>query len=226
MHRTLDGTRISLAGALDLGRPYTCVARIAAAGRMHEVHGGARGSALAWAADLGVRSFDEEFRVRDGRLRIGRTTVRDSRAGLAEQVLAAVWEGREHAAFTHLYHARAADAVALFDLLRPAEHTDGVTLSPARRAALAEPAALVKEVPEVGLLEISPLTERTARQLPPWPGARLASGELFRDEVEDQGVYFVLATDTALVTVLPPDEEHAAEVPDRLAGLNVEAAPA
>jgi hypothetical protein len=225
VHRTLDGKRIHLSGELDLSRPYTSVARISLDGRLHEITSGERGAAHAWATDLGVTRFDDEFAVQGGRLRIGHSTLRDAHAGLRERVLAAVWEGRRYAVFTHLYHARAADAVGLFNALTLTEHAEGVAFTPRRRAALAEPAELVKEVPGLGLLEITTLTKQTARRLPPWPGARVASGELFKDTLEDQGVFFLLATPSTLVTVLPVDENRIREVPGRLARLTAEILP-
>ncbi|GLZ13257.1 hypothetical protein Acsp04_34920 [Actinomadura sp. NBRC 104425] len=235
VHRSLDGVRVRLSGRHDLGRPVTSVARIAVADRLHEFSAGTRADALAWAADIGVRRLDQEFRIHGGRLRTGRTAIGDPATGMREPVLAAIWEGRRHAVFTHLYHARPADAVAFFDALRLTEHDDGITAVPrgrARRPGLAAPsgpaaaavtdAVLVKEVPGLGLLEIAALDARTRRRLPPWRGAPVAGGELFRDTLPGQGPYFLLALRELLVTVLP--EEHLAErIPGRLAGLAVEA---
>jgi hypothetical protein len=222
VHRTLDGKRIQLSGELDLSRPATSVATIALDGRLHEITSGERGAAHAWADDLGVTRFDDEFAVQGGRLRIGHSTLRDAHAGLQERVLAAVWEGRRYAVFTHLYHARAADAVGFFNALTLSEHADGAAFTPRRRAALTEPTELVKEVPGLGLLEVTTLTKQTARRLPSWSGARVASGELFKDTLEDKGTFFLLATASALVTVLPTDESRVHEVPRRLAGLTAE----
>ncbi|WP_345022881.1 hypothetical protein [Actinomadura keratinilytica] len=230
VHRSLDGVRVRLSGRHDLGRPVTSVARVAVADRLHEFSSGTRADALAWAADIGVRRLDQEFRIQGGRLRTGRTAIGDPATGLREPVLAAIWEGRRHAVFTHLYHARPADAVAFFDALRLTEHDDGVTAGPRGRgrrpgraaAAAVADAVLVKEVPGLGLLEIAALDARARRRLPPWRGAAVAGGELFRDTVPGQGPYFLLALRELLVTVLP--EEHMAErIPGRLAGLAVEA---
>ncbi|KAB2349409.1 hypothetical protein [Actinomadura rudentiformis] len=212
-----------MSGLHDLSRPYTSVAKIAAGDRLHEISSGTRADARAWAADIAVGGFDQEFRLQGGRLRIGRTRLSDPDTRVADQVLAAVWEGRRHAVFTHLYHGRPADAVAFFDGLRLTEHEDGVVAVPrGRRVRRPEPAELVKEIPDVGLLEITALTATTRRRLPKWRGALVAGGELFRDEVDGQGPYFLLATRSLLVTVLP-DEEQVRDVPRRLAGLSVEA---
>ncbi|WP_395963492.1 hypothetical protein [Actinomadura sp. 6N118] len=207
----------------DLSRPYTSVAKIAVGDRLHEISSGTRADARAWAEDIGVGAFDQEFRLQGGRLRIGRTRLTDPDTRVADQMLAAVWEGRRHAVFTHLYHGRPADAVAFFDGLRLAEHEDGVVAVPrGRRVRRPEPAELVKEIPHVGLLEITALTAATRRRLPKWRGAKMAGGELFRGDVDGQGPYFLLATRSLLVTVLP-EEEQVRDVPRRLAGLSVEA---
>lgn len=220
-HRSLDGVRVRLAGAHDLGRPCTSVARIAENGRLHEISGGTRADALAWAEDIGVDRFEQEFHLQGGRLRVGRTAARDRDTGLSDPVLAAVWEGRRHAVFTHLYHGRPADAVAFFGTMRLTEHEDGITAVPRGRARRPEPAEMVKEIPGLGLLEITPLTGQTRKRLPSWRGAPVAGGELFQDTVEGQGPYFLLALKSLLVTVLP-EEDRVREIPRRLAGLAVE----
>ena len=221
-HRSLDGVRVRLAGAHDLGRPCTSVARIAERGRLHEISAGSRADALAWAEDIGVDRFEQEFRIQGGRLRVGRAATRDADTGHSDPVLAAVWEGRRHAVFTHLYHGRPADAVAFFGTVRLTEHEDGITAVPRGRARRPEPAEMVKEVPGLGLLEITALNTRTRGRLPKWRGAPVAGGELFQDTVEGQGPYFLLALKSLLVTVLP-EEDRVREVPGRLAGLAVEA---
>ncbi|TDC58390.1 hypothetical protein E1281_01750 [Actinomadura sp. KC345] len=221
-HRSLDGVRVRLSGAQDLGRPCTSVARIADRGRLHEISSGTRADALGWAEEIGLDRFEQEFRIQGGRLRVGRTATRDADTGLSDPVLAAVWEGRRHAVFTHLYHARPADAVAFFGTMRLTEHADGITAVPRGRARRPDPAEMVKEVPGLGLLEITALTGQTRKRLPSWRGASVAGGELFQDTVEGQGPYFLLALRSLLVTVLP-EEDRVREVPQRLAGLAVRA---
>ncbi|QXJ20679.1 hypothetical protein AGRA3207_001434 [Actinomadura graeca] len=221
-HRSLDGVRVRIAGPHDLGRPCTSVARVADGGRLHEISSGTRADALAWAGEVGVARFEEEFRIQGGRLRVGRARSRDIDTGVSDPMLAAVWEGRRHAIFTHLYHGRPADAVAFFGTLRLTEHDDGITADTRGRARRPEPAEMVKEVPGLGLLEITPLTGQTRKRLPSWRGASVAGGELFQDTIEGQGPYFLLALRSLLVTVLP-EEDRVREVPGRLARLAVEA---
>ncbi|SEG80440.1 hypothetical protein SAMN04489712_11381 [Thermomonospora echinospora] len=233
-HRTLDGSLITLTGALDLSRPYSSIMRLNFVKRLHELTGVERRFGEDWARSLGVRRLTEEFRLQGGRLRVGEALVRDEslrdfpahhRRRAADRVMAAVWEGRRHSVCAHFYHAEPADAIRLFDALRITEHPEGIALAPKRGggAAVAETASVAKDVPGVGLLEITPLNRETARRLPGRRGTRLPTGELFRDTHEDGGVYFVMATPTALVTVLPDDQE-VRRAPARLGALSVRAA--
>lgn len=224
IHRSLDGTRVRLrSGDHDLGRPFTSVTRITAGGRLHEMSSGTRADAMAWAEDIGVPRFEQEFRVQGGKLRVGHAApVRDPDTGQRDVALAAVWEGRRFAIFTHIYGGRPADAVAFLAGLRLTEHDDGVSVAPAaRHVAMPEPAELVKEVPGLGLLEITSLTSETRKRLPGWRGASVAGGELFQDTVDGQGPYFLLALSRLLVTVLP-EEDQVRHVPGRLSSLSVE----
>lgn len=224
VHRALDGYRFHISSDLDLTRPFTSVTRFAVDGRVYEFTSGNRRAATAWTDDLGIHRFDDEFSIHGGRLRTATVTHSDKRVGLEDHLLTAVWEGRDCSMFVPMYGARAADAVRLFDLLRLTEHADGLTVASRnpRRAGIAEPADVVKEVPGLGLLEITALTRTTARRLPAWSGARVPAGELFRDTLDDDTTYFLLATASAMVTVLPHDEGHARAVPGRLDGLTVE----
>jgi hypothetical protein len=223
VHRALDGYRFQLSGNLDLTRPFTSVARYAVDGGLYELTSGEHAAAKGWTADLGIRRFDDEFSLRNGRLRTAHVTGYDKRSGLEDRLLAVVWEGRNFSMFIPMYNAKPADAVHVFQLLAVTEHEDGLTAAPAnpKRAGLAEPAEMVKEVPGLGLLQMTALNKTTARRLPAWPGARMPHGELFRDTLDDDSTYFVLATPSAMVTVLPHDGE-AAKVPGRISALKVE----
>lgn len=232
-HRALDGTAITLSGELDLSRPYSSVIRLDFANRLHELTAVDRRFGMEWATSLGVPKLTEEYGFQGGRLRIGHGQVADESlhdfprllgAKATERVTAAVWEGRAHSLCGHFYFAQTSDVIRLFDAVRITEHADGISLLPKRgkRVTIAETASVAKEVPGVGLLEISGLNRETARQLPRWSGTRLATGELFRDTHGDGSVYFVFATPTAVVTVLP-DEDEVRRAPARLGALTVQA---
>jgi hypothetical protein len=223
VHRALDGYRFQIGGDLDLTHPFTSVARYAVDGGLYELASGEHDIATGWTKDLGIRRFDDEFSTQNGRLRTARVTDYDKRVGLEDNMLAVVWQGRRFSMFIPMYNAKPADAVRVFQLLGVTEHEDGLTVASRnpKRAGIAEPAELAKEVPGLGLLEITALTKTTARRLPSWSGARLPHGELFRDTLDDDSTYFLLATPSAMVTVLPHEGEHA-KVPTRIGALKVE----
>ncbi|MDN3355027.1 hypothetical protein [Actinomadura sp. DC4] len=223
VHRALDGYRFHISGDLDLTHPFSSVARYAVDGRLYELTSGVHDVAGGWAGDLGIRKFDDEFSLPHGRLRTTRVTDYDKRSGLEDQLLAVVWQGKRYSLFVPMYNAKPADAVRVFQLLGVTEHDDGLTVASRnpRRAGLAEPSELAKEVPGIGLLEMTALNKTTARRLPSWHGARLPHGELFRDTLDDDSTYFLLATPTAMVTVLPHEGE-APKVASRLGALKVE----
>lgn len=223
VHRSLDGYRFQISGGLDLREPFTSVGRYAVDGGLYELTSGGHSVATGWTRDLGVSRFDDEFSLPNGRLRTVRVTDYDKRSGLEDQLLAVVWEGKRFSLFVPMYNAKPADAVHLFQLLGVTEHTDGLTVASRnpKRAGIAEPAEMVKEVPDLGLLQMTALNKTTARRLPSWRGAKLPHGELFRDTLDDDSTYFVLATPSAMVTVLP-HEDVSSKVPARLSALKVE----
>lgn len=223
VHRALDGYRFQLSGNLDLSRPFTSVARFAVDGGLYELTSGEHAATKGWTDDLGIRRFDDEFSLRNGRLRTAHVTGYDQRSGLEDRLLAVVWEGRNFSMFIPMYNATPSDAVRVFQFLTVAEHADGLTVASAnpKRAGIAEPSRMAKEVPGLGLLEMTALTKTTARRLPAWSGAKLPHGELFRDTLGDDSTYFLLATPSAMVTVLPHHAEPAT-VPARIGDLKVE----
>jgi hypothetical protein len=223
VHRALDGYRFQISGNHDLSQPFTSVARYAVDGGLFELTSGEHAAAKGWTGDLGIQRFDDEFSLKNGRLRTARVTDYDKQAGLEDQLLAVVWEGRRFSMFIPMYNAKPADAVHVFQLLGVSEHDDGLTVATKnpKRAGIAEPAEVAKEVPGLGLLEMTALTKTTARRLPAWPGAKLPHGELFRDTLDDDSTYFVLATPSAMVTVLPHEGETAG-VPAKIGDLKVE----
>lgn len=231
-HRSLDGTQITLSGDLDFSQPFTSVVRVSIDNRLHEFTAGALIAGEAWARELGVPKLTEEFRMHGGRLRIGAADVVDHSIqganggrGFVERLTAAVWEGTGYSLFTHLYNAKARDALRVFDAVRITEHADGIVIAPQPdRASFTESAVVAKEVPGLGLLDISPLSKQSARRLPWWSGTRLPSGELYRDSLPNNQTYFVYVTATTVVTVLPLDRSALGELPSRLGELTVDAA--
>ena len=219
VHRALDGRRYELTGPLDLAQPSTSSLRVAVRGRTHELVAGVSGLAGEVAGALGVAGFDEELRFAGGTLLIGRTRRVEPGSRITEDILLAVWRGRRHCLVSHFYGASTATAVDTLDTLGITEHDDGLALAPGTGAAVLAPATLVKEVPTLGLLELTVSNAPQATRLPAWKGVQTRSGELFTDRLSNGDPYFVLAGADVWTTVLPLADTDLAAVPalvDRL----------
>jgi hypothetical protein len=218
-HRALDGRRYRYSGRLDLGRPATSVADVAVHGRLHEFTAGAGALGDDVADALGVTGFAEELSYQGGTLLIGRTRPVDRQIGLVEELSLVVWRGRRYCLLTQAYGMSTADLLAVLRTLLIEEHDDGLSArpDPAGRSEFAAPASVVKQVPGLGLLETSALTDRQARTLPTWRGLSTPAGELFRDTLSDGKPYFVLAAADTWTTMVPLADTVAEQVP-QLAG--------
>ena len=216
-HRALDGKRYLLSGPFDLTTPATSVVELAVSGRRCEITAGGPRLGDDVLAALGATGYDEELVYAGGRLAIARTEPYDPQIRLRENRLTGVWLGKRFSFFTHLYGATSNDLLSVLSGFAIREHDDGIAITPHRPHGFAGTATLVKEVPGLGLLEISPLTPQHTAQLPRWRGMTTQAGELFVDELSDGSPYFVLAGSDTWTTVLPLRDTELAEVP-RLVG--------
>ena len=222
-HRALDGGRLELEADLDLSGPFTSVLDLGLDGRRHEFTAGTADLGDEVAAAAGVGGFTEELSYAGGMLLIGRAGVADPRTGLADDLTVATWRGRRYGLVTSLYNVSTADVLALLNTVRIAEHDDGIAIGRAPGSASTVPggALVLKEVPGLGLLEITGRTREAVAQLPSWAGLRVPAGELFRDTLSNGAPYFVLATASAMVTVLPLTSTAVESVPELLGAVRI-----
>jgi hypothetical protein len=213
VHRALDGRQYELSGALDLSRPSTSSVEVVVGGRRQELVAGTNGLGDEMAAALGVSRFDEELRFAEGTLLVGRTRRAEPGSRITEDVLLTVWRGREHCLVSHFYNTSTATAVELLHTLGIAEHDDGVVVRPGSGSELATPATVVKEVPSLGLLELTVPSAPQATRLPAWKGVKTRAGELFSDRLSNGDQYFVLAGADTWTTLLPLADTDVEQVP-------------
>jgi hypothetical protein len=213
LHRALDGRRYELSGPLDLGLPSTSSLRIALRGQATELVSGLGGLADEAAAALGVPGFDEELGFAGGTLRLGRVRRAEPGSRITEDILLAVWQGRERCLITHFYDTGTLAAVEALNSLGITEHDDGIAVRPGKDSAQLAPAAIVKEIPALGLLELTAPSAPQATRLPEWKGKATPSGELFTDRMTNGDLYYVLAGAEIWATVLPLAGTDAARVP-------------
>jgi hypothetical protein len=223
-HRGLDGRRYLLTGQVDLRLPFTSVVGVTIGGRLHEFTAGPARLGEDIARALGVDGFDEEFNYLGGVLLVGRAQPYDRQTHLVEDMVVAVWRGRWHCLVTQMYGMSTADVLGVLRTLRIEDHDDGLVLHPdrSRGSDFTAPATVVKEVPELGLLEVSPLTDQHVRALPAWRGMSTPGGELFRDRLSDGAPYFVLAAADTWTTLLPLPGTVPDRVPELVGRLRVQ----
>jgi len=227
-HLALDGSRFEIQADLDLGKSFTSVVDVDVDGHRYEFTAGGVGLGDEVVAALGLPGFGEELAFAGGTLRIARGAVTDPRTGQADAATVAAWSGARHSLVTSLYNVSTAEVLGVFSTLRISEGPDGIAIAPAPDAAgtMLGRALVLKEVPGLGLLEISGRTRDAVRELPAWAGLALSSGELFRDTLSNGSAYLVLATPAAVVTVLPLQGTAADAVPEMLDSLAVSVRPA
>jgi hypothetical protein len=220
----MDGRRFRLSGPLDLSKPFTSVAELTIAGRQHEFTAGSVELADELARELGVGDFDEELSYQGGALLTARATSYDAQIRLSEDRLVAAWRGRRYCMVTQLYGGSTADLLAMLRTLRIVEHDDGLVVRPNAGAGskFTAPATVIKQVPGLGLLDMTSLTAERARELPSWRGLPTRAGELFRDTLSDGQPYFVLAAAETWVTLLPLADTALNQVPNLVNRLHVQ----
>lgn len=223
VHRSLDGRRFQLSGQLDLGLPFTSVVDVAIRGRLHELTAGPADLGANLAAALGIDGFAEEFSYQGGTLLVGRTRPYDRQTRLVEDLALAVWQGKRYSLATQFYGMTTADLLGVLRTLRITEDDDGIAIRPDPGAGsdVVAPATVIKQVPGLGLLELSPLTDEHAKTLPSWRGLSTPAGELFTDSLSDGQPYFVLAAADTWTTVVPLADTVPDRVPELVGRLRV-----
>jgi hypothetical protein len=219
-HRALDGVSYRIEGdGLDLRATFTSAVELVVNGRLFEFTAGGIELADAMADSLGIAEFDTELAFQGGTLRTATTREYDPQAQLVESPTLVAWQGRRFSMLTRLYRSTTEDVLGLLRTVRITEHDDGLVLAPEAKAdcRFAGPAAVVKAVPGLGLVEMSRRTRERTDRLPPWQGSRLASGELYRDTLSDGRPFFVLSGTRIWATVVPLADTVVERVPDLLA---------
>jgi hypothetical protein len=208
VHRALDGAIVTFQSSLPLDRLFTSVVNVRIDKYLQEFTAGARSLGRAVAADHGITHFHETYSFQEGRLSIGEVDTYDPKLRLAATFRLAVWEGEHCSIHTHMYDQRSSDLIRILKRFTFIEDPTGVTIRPKDRGRtpFEDSASILKEIPGLGLLEVTGRTAGTSVGLPAWRGTRTAGGELFRDTVDNRQDYFVLVSPEMKATIIPdPD---------------------
>jgi hypothetical protein len=184
-HVAIDGSTVTIeATAFNPDFHASSVGVYAINGRWQEFTTSYRDFGAAVAADLGL-SLNESYTLQGGRLRLGTTSVHfpDMGKGVSQTDLLhlAVWEGRRFSVHTHLYNGKAHDLIDVFDRFEVLEDADGIRLRPRdpEHTKFSREPSLLREVPNIGVLQVRPMTPQIARTVPTWQGTAVRGGELF-----------------------------------------------
>jgi hypothetical protein len=219
-HRALDGVSYRMEGDdLDLRSTATSAVELVVGGHLFEFTAGPSQLADGMASSLGIKAFDTELAFQGGTLRTATTREYDPQSQLVETPTLVAWQGRHHSLVTRLYRSGTEEVLALLRTFRITEHADGLSLAPdaGSDCRFAGPAAVIKEVPGLGLVEMSRRTRERSAQLPPWQGGKVPAGELYRDTLSDGRPFFVLSGSRLWATVVPLADTSVEDVPDLLA---------
>ncbi len=219
-HRALDGVSYRIeSDGLDLGSDVTSAVDLVVGGHLFEFTAGPAALTDGMAASLGIDAFQTELAFQGGTLRTATSREYDPQAQLVEHPTLVTWTGRDFSLVTRLYRTTTQDVLGLLRTVRLTEHGDGLTLTPAAEAdcRFAGPAAVIKEIPGLGLVELSRRTRQRAAGLPPWQGSEVPAGQLYRDTLSDGRPFFVLSGTRLWATVVPLADTVVDRVPDLLA---------
>jgi hypothetical protein len=202
----IDGSRISVAGAVDLPARGTSQASFALpkSWRSHPFRSHRPGYSYdleAWVVDPDARvevGARLELPLREGRLRVA--AVRQPSAVGVRDLVFGAWE---HADGCIVTSRRGTDVHALAALLATLPfraHADGCTLALPLDNRIRPPTVML-HAPNLGVLFIRPHTRQLLERLPRSAGARTEGGELFRVRATRQSL--LLVTRSAIVDIEP-----------------------
>jgi hypothetical protein len=145
-------------------------------------------------------SIDEEYAHAGGEVLIGHRTEEDPSIRSRREDAVAVWRGATFALLVMESGGTADGLLAVLEGLSLDERPDGLAIeSPHLLPATTK---LVKELPAIGLAEVSPLVPEVAQTLPRWEGTEVRGGELYRDEARPGAPVLLLVGETSASTLL------------------------
>lgn len=222
-HRALDGVSYRLESELDLQMPFTSVADLVVGGHRVEFTAGDAALGCDITASLGITEFGSEFAFQGGTLRTVTRSTYDPRTRSVGTSVLVVWTGKRYSLVTRLYQATEQEVLGLLRTLHIAEHADGLALTPDPDAgsSFSGPASVIKEVPGLGVVEMSGPAEEDTAPLPSRRGVSVPAGKLHRDTFSDGRPYFVLSGPSVRATVVPLPETAIDRIPEIVDGISL-----
>lgn len=118
---------------------------------------------------------------------------------------------------THSYDS-VAGLLAFVGALRPQATALGVVVEPDVECEFSGPPKVAMNL-DVGLVEITPLTQEVIETLPEWQGSPVDAGQLYGSQFADGTGYLTLVTDTCRVIVMPDATTDIDDLTTQISGL-------
>lgn len=160
----------------------------------------------------------DEFALQGGRLRLGSGLQHSDPGGggyyetgpdgrlRPSRLNFAIWEGLSHSLFTFSRTGGAADLVPVLDAMSIAEREHGILCQPKepRLTTFVDGPRILKDLPGIGILDITQLTASRTRRLPSHEGTAVSGGELFSGWHAPSESHFFLMVSTSAITYIIP----------------------
>lgn len=191
--------------SLGIDTPFTTFIDVSFRGTTHQAFAAADRRAFSFANTSG------EFTVGDLRGHVVETldAVETQVAHRYQAIVAAA-----HGALSIHSYDGADHLLSLVGALRPADTRLGLILDPDDEVEFTSAPRVALSL-DIGVLEITPLTQEVIDQLPTWQGTEVGAGQLYAGRFTDDSAYLTLVTPTCRVLALPAadaDEDHVAGV--------------
>ena len=150
----------------------------------------------------------EDFSLKGGRLRIAEVELPTSTNGTRNLTVGG-WEGTTGCLITSMVGLERERLVEVFDTLRFSERRRGLAIDSPITPRPREP-RVIKEIPELGVLNIAPAIASTLERIPKSRGRVTNNGEFFRFRETSNALMFV--SNSAVVRIDPRPEVNTQEM--------------
>lgn len=210
VHLAIDGSIVRMEGEADLSLSATATgwAVSPALLRAHPfaTHPPGHSSvveevARSDAKDVEIRQV-EDFKIKDGELRVGVVDLPTAHGGRREVTVGA-WEGRTGSLSTSIVGSSIEKLVEVFDTLEFSESDRGLKIDSPVVPRPRTP-EVAQFVPEVGMVSVRPAIPSELERVPRGRGKRVRRGELFRAREGSRAL--MLVTRSSVVDISPREE--------------------
>jgi hypothetical protein len=225
-HLAIDGSVVSIEAEAELTTPATATgwAIVPSLMQAHpfSIFPTGHTALLEEAARSSVPSLEvlitEEYTIKDGTLRIAEVELPAATGGKSHITVGA-WEGPGGCLHTSMWGAERARLIEAFETLSFSAHSRGLAID---GPVVAQPRApeVIKEIPEIGVLNIRPAIPSELERVPKTRGFMANHGELFR--MRQTGYSMLFVGNSTVVTVNPLPATPTDRVLEITQGLRIE----